>query len=188
MKIGRQAGREMESSGKPRPASPCECSLPTRHSLALTPTDPAEEATTFLIANPRLKFSLNHRKHSHLQISNREPMRVFQLLPTHHSPEPLTCPETDHGRRRVTAFLIGDSAIRNPNNMPLCSKIQISNRQRNRQKCLSCDHAFRPQHLVSSTRQPAQPASFHRAASSYPRIQNNLQYETQPKEHAWPPQ
>ena len=108
MKIGRQAGREMESSGKPRPASPCECSLPTRHSLALTPTDPAEEATTFLIANPRLKFSLNHRKHSHPQISNREPMRVFQLLPTHHSPEPLTCPETDHGRRRVTAFLIGN--------------------------------------------------------------------------------
>ena len=35
-------------------------------------------ARKFLIANPRLKFSLSHRKISTLEISNREPMTIFR--------------------------------------------------------------------------------------------------------------
>ena len=35
-------------------------------------------ARKFLIANPRLKFSLSHRKISALEISNRERMAIFR--------------------------------------------------------------------------------------------------------------
>jgi hypothetical protein len=183
MKIERQARRKTQSSGKARLprggnqpskgfASPRRWHLPAHRSLALTPTDVVEEVTAFLIANPRLKFSLNYRKHSHLQISNRERMHVFQSLATLHSP-------------LATEFLIGNSAIRKSNNMPFYSKMQISNRRRNRPKCLSCGHAFRPQHLVSSTSEPTRLASFDRAPSSNPYLKQRApQHETHPRHFA----
>jgi hypothetical protein len=168
MEIERQADRKTQSSGEPRPASTRQWSLSVGNSLALPrlrnegrSPGATEEITQFLIANPRLKFSLNHRKHSHLQISNRERVHVFQSLATRHSP-------------LITALLIGSSAIRKPNKLPLYIKMRISNRQRNRRNCLSCGHAFRPQHLASSTSQPARLASFHHAPSSNPRIQGIL--------------
>jgi hypothetical protein len=110
MKIERKTARKTQPWRKPcfprgghqpskGPASARQWPLAGRSSLALTPTAAAEEATTFLIANPRLEFSLNHRKHSYLQIPNRERMRVFQSLATSHSP-------------LAAAFLIGSSAIR----------------------------------------------------------------------------
>jgi hypothetical protein len=172
MKIERQAARKTQSSGKPRlpragqepskgPVSARQWPLHARPTLALRPPRVFEDATEILIANPRLKFSLNHRKHSHLQISNRERMHVFHSLATSHQP-------------LATAVLIGNSAIRNPNNTPLYSKMQISNRRRNRPESLSCGHALRPQHLVSSPPQSARTAPFHRERSSNPRIQSIL--------------
>jgi hypothetical protein len=168
MKIERQAGRKMQSPGKPRPATTRQWSLPVGNSLVLpnlknegTPPETLEEATGILIANPRLKFSLNHRKHSHLQISNRERIHVFHSLATSH-------------QSLTTVFLIGSSAIRKPNNIHLYSKMRISNRRRNRPESLSCGHAFRPQDLVSSTSQSARTAPFHRALSSNPRTENIL--------------
>jgi len=172
MKIDRQAGRKTRPPGKPRPAGVRRAPFPTSQFLAARPPQLAPCGGR-LIAIPRLNFSLNHRKHNHLQISNRERMHVLHSLFTRHSP-------------LVTAFLMGSSAIKDPNNVPLYSEMQISNRRRNRPERLSCGHTFQPQYLVASSHQLAQPCIVPRATPSNSRIQNNLQHDTHSKEHAWP--
>src|ERR1700741_3342559 len=79
-----------------------------------------------LIANPRLKFLLTHRKLSPLKIPNRKYIAIFQArrgsacvastLVTDHSP-------------LITALLIDVPAIKNPSNALTKSRLAISNRQ-----------------------------------------------------------
>ncbi len=109
-------------------------------------------ASEILIANQELEMGLTDRKLSPLRISNRKYSRVLrsprvypkirsvQVAPhnpftlTSHSPRvahhsPLTCPEEDHGRRRLTAFLIYGSAIKSRRKSFENSNLQIFNRR-----------------------------------------------------------
>jgi hypothetical protein len=120
----------------------CAFAAPSVHWMADTAASLAAE---ILIANLELKLGLTHRKLSPLRISNRKYSRVSRsprvcpeirrtqgaphkpFVLTTHSPlvtrhSPLTCPEEDHRRRRVTAFLIYGTAIKTPRN-PLKTRI-----------------------------------------------------------------
>jgi hypothetical protein len=131
MKIERQGDRKTQSSGKPRPASPRQWPLPARHSLALTPTNAAEKANTFLIANLELEFISTYRKHSSLRLSNRKFSRFFhpdsalnfRLAITHHSPLGTSTPAL------ATASLIFGSAIKHRPNPQGFNNVQFSNRR-----------------------------------------------------------
>src|ERR1700739_2527722 len=83
-----------------------------------------------LIANPRLRFLLTHRKLSPLKIPNRKYIAIFQAR--RGSAAPSSCVAstlvTDHSPL-ITALLIDVPAIKNSSNALTKSRLAISNRQ-----------------------------------------------------------
>jgi hypothetical protein len=72
-----RARRKLVSSSGPGEKGTC----PLSHKNRLSPRKAAIRvpggSLRFLIANPRLKFAVSHRRINHLRISNREQMAIF---------------------------------------------------------------------------------------------------------------